>query len=173
MACFSASRISTHERRWAKPGFESIRLPLRRPIDVIAFNGGGATRVRMELARQDNAERLGHKKVIVYEFAIRNLQGESWKPISMVAPKSIPIATRPTAAPIPSISGKIRQKAIAGNTQQPDARSFEQSQESERPVDTPAENPRDRFPVPYGTGCRGRIIQTSKVPAPGTLYKDC
>ena len=59
---------------------------LRRPVDVIAFNGGAATQSRAELARSQNAERLGHKKVIVYQFAIRALLTETWEPSRMVTP---------------------------------------------------------------------------------------
>jgi alginate O-acetyltransferase complex protein AlgJ len=65
---------------------QHLAYHLQRPIDAIAFNGGGAS-VRTELARQPNAARLGFKKVIVYAFAIRSLLSENWEPVSMVTPE--------------------------------------------------------------------------------------
>jgi len=66
---------------------QHLAYHLQRPIDVIAFNGGAATQSRAELARSENAERLGHKKVIVYQFAIRALLTETWEQSRMVTPR--------------------------------------------------------------------------------------
>jgi alginate O-acetyltransferase complex protein AlgJ len=66
---------------------QHLAYHLGRPIDVIAFNGGAATQSRAELARSENAERLGHKKVIVYQFAIRALLTETWEESRMVTPR--------------------------------------------------------------------------------------
>jgi alginate O-acetyltransferase complex protein AlgJ len=66
---------------------QHLAYHLRRPVDVIAFNGGAATQSRAELARSENAERLGHKKVIVYQFAIRALLTETWEQSRMVTPR--------------------------------------------------------------------------------------
>ena len=66
---------------------QHLAYHLGRPIDVIAFNGGAATQSRAELARSENAERLGHKKVIVYQFAIRALLTETWEQSRMVTPR--------------------------------------------------------------------------------------
>ena len=65
---------------------QHLAYHLQRPIDVIAFNGGGAS-VRLELGRRTNAARLGFKKVIVYQLAIRSLLSEHWEPVSMVMPE--------------------------------------------------------------------------------------
>ena len=172
---------SRREMGWgAGAGFgEHLAYHLRRPIDVIAFNGGGATRVRAELARQDNAERLGHKKVIVYEFAIRSLLGESWKPIPMVTPiPTTTVATMHSAAPISTPSRRIPRNQVARKDEQHTAQTVERrSQKSAvTTVEKPAEGPRDRISAgPAGDlVIVGRISQTSKVPAPGTVpYKDC
>ena len=66
---------------------QHLAYHLRRAVDVIAFNGGAATQSRAELARSENAERLGHKKVIVYQFAIRALLTETWEQSRMVTPR--------------------------------------------------------------------------------------
>ena len=79
---------STQGMGWGTgAGFgQHLAYHLQRPIDVIAFNGGAAN-VRTELARKPNAARLGFKKVIVYQFAIRSLLEEHWEPVSMVTPE--------------------------------------------------------------------------------------
>ena len=139
----------------AGAGFaEHLAFHLKRTVDVIAFNGGGASRVRAELARLDNAERLGHKKVIVYEFAIRNLLGENWKLASMVSP------VRPvTAAKVPAPPEVLSATKVAPKT--PRAEAVKES-----------ENPAQAAPVPIKLVVR--VMQTSKVPAAGTApYKDC
>jgi alginate O-acetyltransferase complex protein AlgJ len=71
---------------------QHLAYHLQRPVDVIAFNGGAATQSRAELARSEHAERLGHKKVIVYQFAIRALLTETWEPSTMVTPRRAPTA---------------------------------------------------------------------------------
>jgi alginate O-acetyltransferase complex protein AlgJ len=66
---------------------QHLAYHLGRPIDVIAFNGGASTQARAELARSENAQRLGYKKVIVYQFAIRALLTETWEKRRLVAPQ--------------------------------------------------------------------------------------
>jgi alginate O-acetyltransferase complex protein AlgJ len=77
---------SAQARGWGTgAGFgQHLAYHLQRPVDVIAFNGGASTQSRAELARAQNAERLGHKKVIVYQFAIRALLTETWEPSRLV-----------------------------------------------------------------------------------------
>jgi hypothetical protein len=82
---------------------QHLAYHLRRPVDVIAFNGGAATQSRAELARSENAERLGPKKVIVYQFAIRALLAETWEQSRMVAPRRTAAALDPVA---PGVSRK-------------------------------------------------------------------
>lgn len=73
---------------------EHLSYHLGRPLDVIAFNGAGATASRAELARPANAERVLGKKVIVFQIAMRFLMGENWKltPHGLLVPaKKAPI----------------------------------------------------------------------------------
>lgn len=62
---------------------------LERPVDVIARNGGGAAQARAELARRPDP--LGGKRVLVWQFAARDLALADW-PV-------IPLAGRGPAAP--------------------------------------------------------------------------
>jgi alginate O-acetyltransferase complex protein AlgJ len=64
---------------------------LGRPLEVLARNGSGATRTREELARRPDP--LGGKRIIVWEFAVRDLACENWL--------VVPIASR--AGPPPPI----------------------------------------------------------------------
>jgi alginate O-acetyltransferase complex protein AlgJ len=49
---------------------------LGRPIDAITLNGGGASNTRRELARRQ--EGLSGKRVIIWEFTVRELTDASW-----------------------------------------------------------------------------------------------
>lgn len=65
---------------------------LGRDIDVIARNGAGASATRLELARRPQP--LAGKKVIIWQFAARELAVGNWR----VLPMSV-ATTRPIAAP--------------------------------------------------------------------------
>ena len=138
---------------------EHLAYHLQRRIDVIALNGGGASRTRTELARQENATRLGYKKVIVYQFAMRDLLAENWKPLPMATPIA-PASAQPAPVAAALSQDKTPVKAAAPNALA-EARK--------------AEPPRSSTAVPTGNlVVVARIVQTSKVPAPGTApYKDC
>jgi hypothetical protein len=152
---------SLPEMGWGSgAGFgEYLAYHLQRRIDVIALNGGGASRTRMELARQDNAARLGRKKVIVYEFAMRDLLAENWKPLPMVTP----VAQLPVPASPPTKASVARQQPAAKSQQAAPAET-ETTMERQTPALASAHN----------LVVVGRIVQTSRVPAPETApYKDC
>lgn len=143
---------SMRELGWGTAaGFgEHLAYHLKQQIDVIAFNGGGPLLTRTELAREENSARLGFKKVIVYEFAMRDLLAGNWKPISMVRPVVRPVVAAP----------EEKTKVTVKESDQLPSRS----RQPLRPV------------VPTGIRLTvvARIVQTSKVPTPGsTPYKDC
>jgi hypothetical protein len=62
---------------------------LGRPIDVISQNDAGAFATRQLLARELGAgeDRLKGKKVVIWEFAVRELGVGDWKPIEWGAAK--------------------------------------------------------------------------------------
>jgi alginate O-acetyltransferase complex protein AlgJ len=62
---------------------------LGRKLDVIAVNGAGASGTRRELARRP--EGLSGKRVVVWEFAVRELTDGSWD--------VIPVSAAPAARP--------------------------------------------------------------------------
>ncbi len=64
---------------------EQLAYHLRRPIDRIALNSGGALNTRQRLA-QDLAtgnDRLAGKKIVVYQFALRELAIGDWRVIGL------------------------------------------------------------------------------------------
>jgi alginate O-acetyltransferase complex protein AlgJ len=67
---------------------------LERDLDVIARNGSGATLTRAELARRPDP--FGGKRVVIWEFAVRDLACENWKPIAF-KPKAPGTAAPPSA----------------------------------------------------------------------------
>jgi len=72
---------------------EHLSLALGRPLDVLAENGGAAAAVRASLARAENRPRLAGKRLVIYQFAMRDLLGQHWPVIHL------PVADVPVAAP--------------------------------------------------------------------------
>ncbi len=67
---------------------EQLSLALDRPLDKIAINAGGAYSARQELARNlaRGTDRLAGKRLVVYEFAMRELAEGDWKLIKLTLP---------------------------------------------------------------------------------------
>jgi alginate O-acetyltransferase complex protein AlgJ len=64
---------------------EQLSFFLQRPLDRIAFNDNGAYATRRELARRQAAGEnpLAGKKVVIWEFASRELAQGDWRKISL------------------------------------------------------------------------------------------
>ena len=79
---------STKDLGWgASAGLaEHLSLALQMPVDRIAINAGGALTTRQSLAR--SPERLAGKKVVVYEFAMRDLAAGDWKVLPLPEAKA-------------------------------------------------------------------------------------
>ena len=65
-----------------------LALALGRPLDVIAQNDSGAYATRQALARELAAgqDRLAGKRVVIWEFASRELSVGDWKPLTLPQP---------------------------------------------------------------------------------------
>jgi hypothetical protein len=65
-----------------------LALALQRPLDVIAQNDSGAFATRRLLAQELAAgnDRLARKRVVIWEFAARELSAGDWKQIELVQP---------------------------------------------------------------------------------------
>lgn len=65
-----------------------LALALGRPLDVIAQNDSGAFATRQALSRELSAgqDRLAGKRVVIWEFASRELSVGDWKPLDFPTP---------------------------------------------------------------------------------------
>jgi alginate O-acetyltransferase complex protein AlgJ len=82
---------------------EHLSLALQMPVDRIAINAGGALTSRQTLAR--SPERLTGKKVVVYEFAVRDLAVGDWKVLSLPETK---VAILKEKSPRQTLRGTIK-----------------------------------------------------------------
>ncbi len=69
---------------------EQLSYHLGRPLDRIAMNAGGAAAAREALARAlaSGDDRLAGKRVVVYQFAVRELSGGDWRLVELAAPEA-------------------------------------------------------------------------------------
>jgi alginate O-acetyltransferase complex protein AlgJ len=137
---------------------EHLSYELQRPVDSMAMNGGGFWATRAELSRGENLDRLAVKRVVVYEFAVRDLLGQNWKPAPLASPEAILNARNAhrelaPAAPVVSAAPAVPAAAL---------------------VKSEPALPAAAAATPGEIVLTGRIIKTSEVPKPGTApYKDC
>ena len=68
---------------------EQLSYYLQRPLDKIVINAGGAYSSRLALAQElaKGKDRLASKRLVVYEFAMRDLSFGDWKRIDLPAPR--------------------------------------------------------------------------------------
>lgn len=81
-----------------------LALALQRPVDVIAQNDSGAFATRQALSRELAAgeDRLAGKRVVIWEFAARELSVGNWKPLTYPTPPPKPPAQPTPAEPAPA-----------------------------------------------------------------------
>ena len=110
---------SMPEMNWGEAaGFaEQLSLALQRPIDRIAQNDAGAHATRQTLAQElaRGERRLDGLRVVVWQFAIRELSVGDWRPIPLPAPRSSePRPSRePTSAEAARLVVRGRVRAVA------------------------------------------------------------
>jgi hypothetical protein len=123
-----------------------------RPVDVIALDGGGVWNTRAELARRDNVKRLAVKRVVIFEFAERDLLGQDWKPAPLPTAELIAAVPNGVVATSPAPAAPAAQPATDRTT----PRQLDHAAKDEPLVVT------------------GRVVKTSEVPEPETApYNDC
>ena len=106
---------SQTELNWGtSAGFaEQLAWVWQRPVDRLALNSGGASGTRQALRREqlEGRDRLAGKKLVIWEFAVRELTSGDWSAIPLTEAKS-PSAnakTRDSAAESIRIQGVVRQ----------------------------------------------------------------
>jgi len=108
---------------------EHLSWALARPIDKIVINAGGAYASRQELMRQSmrGVDRLANKKIVVYEFSMRDLAQGDWKMIKLPQPKAVvvpPVVIQP-AKPVEPAKPLTSFEAIAVTPQSIDLSKHE------------------------------------------------
>ena len=94
---------------------EHLSAALSRPIDTIVINAGGALATRQalvqELSRGDN--RLSGKRVLVYQFATRELTDGNWKLLTLPsANQNVDVATPKDRHEAITVTGTIKAKTV-------------------------------------------------------------
>jgi alginate O-acetyltransferase complex protein AlgJ len=89
---YTASQMGWGEAAGLAP---TLARHLNRDVDSIVINGNGATGTRRELARRPGGP-VG-KRVVIWEFAARDLTEASWEPVPMPAPTAAPSKPAETA----------------------------------------------------------------------------
>lgn len=138
--------------QWGRgAGFaEHLSFRLARPLDVIALNGGGATGTRRELARAENRSRLAVKRLVIYQFSMRDLPAANWVPLPLEI--SVPAPVVRAAPAVPAIA---REAAGSGKT-------------GSRPTSSVREAPLPGHP-PAGAATSGtRPVREKTAPQPGS-----
>lgn len=88
---------------------EQLSLRLQRPLDRIAINDGGAVRTRRALRDEllRGRDRLAGKRLLIWQFAIRELAVGDWQRVEL------PAVERPAAARAPVT---VRARIVARGT---------------------------------------------------------
>ena len=98
-----ANVFSLEAMGWgAGGGFsEQLSFYLQRPVDAIRINDNGSYATRQELSRQlrQGTDRLAGKRVVVYEFAIRELAVGDWRTgLTLARADQVPETAKPAAS---------------------------------------------------------------------------
>ena len=103
---------------------EQLSFALGRPLDRLVQNDNGAFASRAALARElaRGRDRLAGKRVVVYQFATRELTHGDWRQVDLdletdAAAAAAEAATRRMLTPVPgqvlTVRGRIRQLTLA------------------------------------------------------------
>ncbi|MBS0264773.1 MAG: hypothetical protein JSS02_22755 [Planctomycetes bacterium] len=110
---------SLPELRWGtSAGFaEHLLAELQRPLDWLAQNDGGASGTRHSLVRElaAGSPRLAKKRLVIWQFAVRDLAGGDWRVIPLPNPTDSTDAEPPgpTVAASTLVQATIRAAAGA------------------------------------------------------------
>ena len=92
---------------------EQLSFTLGRPVDRLVQNANGAFASREALARElaRGHDRLSGKRVVIYQFATRELTDGDWRLVDLDAPRPAPASAVLTPEPgqVLSVQGRIRQ----------------------------------------------------------------
>ena len=92
---------------------EQLSFALGRPVDRLVQNANGAFASREALARElaRGRDRLAGKRVVVYQFATRELTHGDWRLVDLDTRRAVPASTVLTPEPgqVLTVQGRVRQ----------------------------------------------------------------
>jgi alginate O-acetyltransferase complex protein AlgJ len=159
---------------------EQLSYQLKRPIDKISINAGGSYATREDLKRQltRNPNRLDGKRVVVYEFAARELSSGDWKVIDLPLPKLA--VHKPTAPKTPlTVPVEPKVEPITPLDEEPipapETAVSPKPGLSRKPIETPVKpKVQPAKPVNNQIVVQATVAAKSESPTPGTVaYADC
>jgi alginate O-acetyltransferase complex protein AlgJ len=123
-----ANRVAGREYHWGEGAglAEQLSFFLQRPVDRIVRNAGGSHSTRRELERsiargaQTGRDRLRRVRVVIYQFAVRELAAGDWQEIPLYPETTT--ATRRTPGEPASVRGQghsVIRGTIAARTTLP------------------------------------------------------
>jgi alginate O-acetyltransferase complex protein AlgJ len=121
------NRRAEREYHWGEGAglAEQLSFALQRPVDRIVRNAGGSHTTRRDLARSIASERargrdrLQHVRVIIYQFAVRELAVGDWQEIGLPSAPEV-VAEAPSASvPAAGPSERLIRATIAARASLP------------------------------------------------------
>lgn len=164
---------------------EQLSFFLGRPIDRIAMNAGGAYTARQQLQKDmaRGKDRLAGKRLVIYQFAARELSHGDWKMIDLPRVKHETAALKPKAET--AVAQEPAEEAVLSDSdsEQEETKPEIASESSEPDGQTKAKEitpiiASQETPEPSGQDkglvIRGSVKAKTAPPKPGTVpYKDC
>jgi len=113
-----ANIYSLEPMGWGEAGglVEHLSLALGLPVDAICRNDAGSHATREMLAKelQRGQDRLAGKKLVIWEFAARELAGGDWKPLSISLGEKHDVGMYvPAAGTTVEVRGVVREASPA------------------------------------------------------------
>ncbi|MHB1462863.1 MAG: alginate O-acetyltransferase AlgX-related protein [Armatimonadota bacterium] len=160
---------------------EHLSERLNCPVDMIVINAGGSYASRQQLMKEMSRgdDRLAGKRVVVYEFAMRDLSSGDWKLFDLPKPKHAPQPTVVPETPVPAAVPAAVSPAAAVETplvkaKNPVTPQKQPEQVQTKPVQQKSNSIRKPETVSSTMRVQAVVKAISAVPKPGSVpYKDC
>ncbi len=175
-AAFRSERVGSAFGWGEAGGFaEQLSFALGRPVDRIVRNAGGAHAARAELARQvaraaeQGRDRLAGVRVVVWQFAMRELSSGDWKEIPLAA---APASAQPSPVGPAAVGPRTIRATVAARAEPPRPGSVPYRDAliafHLRDVETEGGEPLPRELLVYAFGLRDDRTAPAARIAPGT-----
>jgi alginate O-acetyltransferase complex protein AlgJ len=122
-----SNRVAGREYHWGEGAglAEQLSFFLRRPVDRIVRNAGGSHATRRDLAqsiareRLRGRDRLEHVRVVIHQFAVRELAAGDWQEVGLPPAPEADAETGPAPAPPRAGGERVIRGTIAARASVP------------------------------------------------------